>query len=73
MNNGDNLDLTHSKWVNDSYKKFFEKHGYIPKFLDVYNSSELTDYACTISTRSNGAMGSGTILVIEEVEGEDNE
>lgn len=61
----DNLNLTSSKWVNDSYKKFYYKHGYIPMFLDVYNSSELKEYACTLSTRSNGAMGSGTILFFQ--------
>ena len=62
----DDFNLTHSKWVNDSYKKFYNKHGYLPQFLDVYNSIEIKDYACTQSTRSNGAMGSGTILIICE-------
>ena len=62
------FNLTHSKWVNDSYKKFYEKHGYLPEFLDVYNSLEITDYTCTQSTRSNVAMGNGTILILETKE-----
>ena len=48
------------------YKDFYEKHGYLPKYFDVYNGLEVKDYAPTISTRSNGAMGSGTLLVICE-------
>ena len=58
--------LTRSKWVNDKYKSFYEKNGYLPKFFDVYNGTEVNDAAPTISTRSNGAMGSGTLLVISE-------
>ena len=38
----------------------------MPKFLDVYNGTEVGDVAPTISTRSNGAMGSGTVLVIQD-------
>ena len=47
-------------------KDFYEKHGYLPKYFDVYNGLEIKDYAPTISTRSNGAMGSGTLLVVCE-------
>ena len=61
-----NFNLTRSKWVNDKYKDFYEKHGYLPKYFDVYNGLEIKDYAPTISTRSNGAMGSGTLLVVCE-------
>ena len=56
--------LSHSKWVNDKYIKFYEKYGYLPKYFDVCNGTEVKDIAPTISTRSNGAMGSGTLLVI---------
>ena len=63
-----NFNLTRSKWVNDKYKDFYEKHGYLPKYFDVYNGLEIKDYAPTISTRSNGAMGSGTVLVISDTE-----
>ena len=60
------FNLTRSKWVNDKYKSFYEKNGYLPEFFDVYNGTEVKDVAPTISTRSNGAMGSGTVLVIQE-------
>ena len=52
--------------VNDKYKDFYEKYGYLPRYFDVYNGLEVKDIAPTLSTRSNGAMGSGTLLVICE-------
>lgn len=61
------INLCDSKWVNDKYNSFYNKNKYLPKYFDIYNGLELTDYACTISTRSNGAMGSGTILILIEV------
>ena len=61
------FELTRSKWVNDKYKKFYEEKGYLPKYFDVYNGTEVKDFAPTISTRSNGAMGSGTLLVYDNV------
>ena len=57
--------LTHSKWVNSAYQKFYDKKGYLPKYFDVYSVLEVKDVAPTITTRSNGAMGSGTILIID--------
>ena len=60
--------LTHSKWVNDKYEQFYKTHGYLPRFFEVYNGLELTEIAPTLSTRSNVAMGSGTVLVIEVLE-----
>ena len=68
LTNIQDFNLTRSKWVNDKYKDFYEKHGYLPKYFDVYNGLEVKDYAPTISTRSNGAMGSGTVLVISDTE-----
>ncbi len=61
-----NFELTRSEWVNKKYKDFFEKHNYLPKFFEVYNGLEVKNYAPTLSTRSNGAMGSGTALIINE-------
>ena len=49
---GINLVLTHSPWVNGKYETFYEKHGYIPQYFDVYNALEIIDIAPTISTRS---------------------
>lgn len=56
--------IARSKLVNDKYKKFYKKNGYIPKYFDVYNGIEINDFAPTLSTRSNGAMGSGTLLIL---------
>ena len=27
------FDLTHSKWVNDKYRDFYNKYGYLPEIL----------------------------------------
>lgn len=62
------INLCDSNWVNDKYNSFYKKNNYLPHYFDIYNGLELIDYACTISTRSNGAMGSGTILILEEVQ-----
>lgn len=59
--------LTRSKWVNDKYEKFYKENRYLPKYFDVYNCLEILNIAPSITTRSNGAMGSGTLLIIEEV------
>lgn len=59
-----NFNLARSRWVNDKYKEFYEKHGYLPEFFDVYNGLELKNIAPTLLTKSNGGMGSGTVLVI---------
>ena len=50
-------------------KTFMKKNGYLPRYFDVYNGTEVKEVAPTISTRSNGAMGSGTLLVICENNG----
>ena len=52
-------------WVGNKYVEFYEKHGYIPEYFDVYNGLELKNIAPTLSTRINGAMGSGTVLIAE--------
>lgn len=60
----DDFKITRSKWVDDKYKNFYEVNGYLPKYFDVYNGIEVKDFAPTLSTRSNGAMGSGTLLIL---------
>ena len=52
------------KTTIEDHMKIYEEKGYLPKYFDVYNGTEVKDFAPTISTRSNGAMGSGTLLVI---------
>lgn len=64
-NISDFLDKMPSDWVRKSYEKFYKKNGYIPQYFDVYNSLEVLDTAPSITTRSNGAMGSGTLLILE--------
>lgn len=58
-------DLTRSEYVNRKYKLFKKTYGYIPKYFDLYNTKEITNIAPTLGTRSNGAMGCGTILVVD--------
>ncbi len=38
----------------------------MPKYFDLYNAKEITDIAPTLTTSSNGAMGSGTLLIMED-------
>lgn len=35
------LELTKVPCVNSKYKKFYDKHGYIPKMFNPYNCSEI--------------------------------
>ena len=65
---GDFDKLSRSKWVNDKYEKFYNENGYLPKYFDVYNGLEKIDIAPTLTVQSNGGMGSGTLLIIEEVD-----
>lgn len=55
-----------NKRVRDKYEKFYLEHGYLPKYFDIYNGIEIVDIAPCITTASNGSMGSGTLLIIEE-------
>lgn len=55
-----------NKRVRDKYEKFYLEHGYLPKYFDVYNGIEIVDIAPCITTASNGSMGIGTLLIIEE-------
>ena len=60
------ISFAESKWVMNKYLDFYKLKGYVPKYFDIYNGIEVQGIAPTISTRSNGAMGSGALLVIEE-------
>lgn len=51
-------------YIERKYREFYEKNGYIPKYFDLYNAFEINDYAPTLFTRSNGAMGCGTVLIV---------
>ena len=41
----------------DQYLKFMRKHGYIPKYFDLYNARACGDIALTLSSRSGGGDG----------------
>ena len=38
-------------WVGKKYAEFYEKHGYIPEYFDVYNGLELKNIAPTLSNK----------------------
>lgn len=62
------LELTYSPYVNTKYTQFYEKHGYLPKYFNPYNCTELDDFAPTLTSQGDSITKSGTVLIIEEVE-----
>ena len=55
-----------SKWISDSYDKFYEKNGYYPKMFNAYNCSEITDVAPTLTSICGCPYSSGCVLILEE-------
>lgn len=47
--------------VEKRYKEFANKNGYIPQHFCAYNHKDITNKAGTITTRSSGGSGSGSI------------
>lgn len=62
------FNFTNSERINSAYKKFYEKHGYIPKMFNSYNCAEITDIAPTITARCGIQNTSGEVLILEIVE-----
>ena len=62
--------LTYSPYVNEKYKKFYNKYGYIPEAFNPYNCAEITDIAPTLTAQGDSITKSGTVLIVEE-EGDD--
>lgn len=62
-----NLDLTYSLYVNDKYMQFYKKFGYLPKYFNPYNCTELEDFAPTLTAQGDSITKSGTVLIIEEI------
>lgn len=60
------IEFTSSKTINNAYERFYEKRGYIPKFFNAYNCSEVNDIAITITAACGITTSSGCILVTEE-------
>lgn len=61
------LNITFSDVINRKYTEFYEKHGYLPKYFETYNSIEITDIAPNITTKVGMLGGSSNLLIIEEV------
>ena len=63
---GDNDNMgvvtTYSPYVNKKYKKFYDKNGYIPKYFNPYNTTELKDVAPTLTAQGDSITKSGTVL-----------
>ena len=60
-------DLTYSPYVNEQYRKFYHKNGYIPQIFNPYNCTEIADIAPTLTAQGDSITKSGTVLIIEEV------
>lgn len=63
-----NFNFTGSKTINDAYRKFFEKRGYLPRFFNAYNCSEIGDIAPTITAACGISTTSDCVLVMEVVD-----
>lgn len=62
------LDLTYSPYVNSKYTQFYKEHGYLPKYFNPYNCTELEDFAPTLTSQGDSITKSGTVLIIERIE-----
>ena len=62
------FDFTNSDYINNKYKLFFEKNGYIPEMFNPYNCAEITDIAPTQSCSCGSASSSASVLILEIVE-----
>lgn len=60
------LELTSDKLINRAYEDFYRKNGYLPKYFNAYNRSEIKDIAPTITSACGVQNSSGTILIIED-------
>ena len=63
-----NFNLTYSEYVNRKYREFYEKHGYLPKYFNPYNCSEIIDIHPTLLAEGERITSSGKVLIIEEVD-----
>lgn len=57
-------------FVEKKYMEFFKKKGYIPRYFNAKNCTEIVDYAPALTTSSGSATGIGSILILEEVKDE---
>lgn len=65
-------------FITRQYIEFYRGHGYIPKFFNVKNHSEVKDYAPTLTTSSGSFSGLGSVIFfyltenIQEIMEDDN-
>lgn len=52
--------------INRAYQKFYEKQGYLPKYFNAYNCSEITDICPTLTSACGVQNSSGCVLIIEQ-------
>lgn len=61
-----------STFVNRAYQRFVERNGYLPKYFNAYNCSEIKTVAPTITTYCGAATCSGCVLILERKETKDD-
>lgn len=62
----DSLIVENKSWIEKKYTEFYEKYGYFPEYFVLYNGTECTDYAPTLTANSNTSpTHSGTVLIME--------
>lgn len=62
----DSLVVEKQSWLEKKYAEFYEKNGYIPEYFVPYNSTEVKDYAPTLTANSNSSpTHAGTVLITE--------
>jgi len=64
----ENIILPDAPYLKKQYYKFYEKHGYMPKFFQPYNCAEVKDYAHTLTISSGSTTGCGQCLIVEEIQ-----
>ncbi len=55
--------ISKNNYVNKKYKEFAEKNGYIPKFFNPYNCSEINEIAPSCTTQSGSSTSSASVLI----------
>ena len=50
-------------FIEEKYKEFFDKHGYIPEMFNPYNCSEVINVSPTTTTQCGSTTSSATVLI----------
>lgn len=66
MNNKE-FNLTYSDYVNKKYEEFYKENGYLPRYFNPYNCSELDDFAPTLTAQGDSITKSGTVLILDDL------